>query len=160
MITFFSTEAATDTSFWMVNHLVCTNDTKVTKVSFVTVVWTSSDVDLDVIMGREDKSFDLAGKFESIDVTADAVVVTNTSGDISSTDCWVTGFWIPESWFASNLVHICTRKFCFNFSDVFFDVFVYCWDVIVVDTTDIECLTCSKVEVAITPCFSDVLNNA
>ena len=57
MFTFFRTKSTSDTTFRMVNHLITSDDTKVTKMSFVTVVWTSCDIDFDVVVGAESRGF-------------------------------------------------------------------------------------------------------
>ena len=151
---------AGDAAFGMVRHACHADNTKIAQMSLVAVIGTAGNVNLDVVVTGEDDWLNLPGQLKGIAVTADAMVIADTGGDIAGTNGGVAFDRVPRVGFVGNGVHVYTAQLGVHFLDIRFQVGIDRRDIFIGDAGDIKGLPGAEVKVAIAPGFGDVLHIA
>ena len=128
MLTGIYTGTAADTAVNIINLLMDTHYAEIVEVCLHTVVWTSGNSNLDMVVGREDQLLNLSCQLVGIYITLNTVCVSDTGHDVAGADgrvACVIG------------LHIHVTHLNINVLDIVLDVFVYFFDVLILDSRNV-----------------------
>ena len=83
MLTGIYTGTAADTAVNIINLLMDTHYAEIVEVCLHTVVWTSGNSNLDMVVGREDQLLNLSCQLVGIYITLNTVCVSDTGHDVA-----------------------------------------------------------------------------
>ena len=109
--------------------LVYAHDAKVIEVGLNTVIGTSGHCHLDVVMGRKYDLLNFPGQLVCIDISLDAVGVSNTGHHVPGSDGGIAVI--------INL-HVHIAHLHIHIMDIAFEKLVHCFDVLVFDPRHIQ----------------------
>lgn len=111
--------AAADAPLRVIDHAGHANDAEIAQMRLIAVIGTACNIDLNMIVTRENDRLDLPGKLIGIAVGADAVVIADTCRDISGADGRIAAFRVPWLRLVGYRVHIHITKLLIHLPDLF-----------------------------------------
>ena len=158
MLTGLCTGAASDTAVIIINHLVNAHYAKIVKVGLYTVVRTSGNSYLDMIVRRENQLLNLSCQLISIHIAFDTMSVTNTGHNVTGTNGRISALRIILCVLMSDGFHIHTAHLHINILNIFLNLLVAGFNVLILNARNIESLTSTHVECSVSIGLTQLLN--